>query len=605
MQKKIIIALVLNVVIISASLGVISYLAVQDGIERSLQNRLAFARIIANNLDVFLNNNLYRLNDIALSGKINLNKRDQQAEKRTLETAYKYSLFTDGVFLLDKHGNELLTYPPHVDYFSNLTYIDYVNQVLRSGKPVISNIYTIDPIKKKVIFMMTPLRDGEGAIAGITGGILSPTDHFLDQILESGKIEDDSYIEIIDSNEVVVASDNPAHVFQHHNHDFVLSRMIKEGKSGILECKHGFSHPYAEKRPVDCLAFVPLSVAPWGVIVGRDEDSIFKPVVGLKKKFIVLVLIFIGTAVVFAIGMSMNIVRPLRSLIVSSNKIASGDLATPVGDVGSDEILQLSRSFDDMRGKLAASVESIKTQNMELENRVSRRTRQLQEGKQKIEQLLKKVISSQENERRRIARDLHDTVLQDTAAFLIKLDICRLQPEHITVEKIDEMRKIAVKTIDNIHLVIKDLRPAVLDDLGLDAAIMWLLTNHLQEKGIAYYLDVASPLHKRLPPAVEITLFRILQESIINIVRHSHAENVFVVLDARESSIEITIEDDGDGFDVHELMKHPLEDAKGLGIMGMKERASLLDGKLQIHSMPGEGTKVCMQIPLNNREDHA
>lgn len=110
--------------------------------------------------------------------------------------------------------------------------------------------------------------------------------------------------------------------------------------------------------------------------------------------------------------------------------------------------------------------------------------KQFQESRQKIEHLLKKVITSQEDERKRVARGLHDTILQDTSAFLIKLDICRAHPELITVEKIDEMRKIALETIDNIHIVMKDLRPSILDDLGLDPAIMRLLETHLQGKGI-------------------------------------------------------------------------------------------------------------------------
>jgi signal transduction histidine kinase len=380
--------------------------------------------------------------------------------------------------------------------------------------------------------------------------------------------------------------------------------MIKEGKSGILECTHGFSHPNSETKSLDLLAFVPLSVAPWGVIVGQDSKDIFAPTLGLERKFLLLVIIFIGTSIIFSIGMSMNIVRPLRSLIASTNRIASGDLSAPVGNLGTDEILTLSKSFDDMRIKLAESLESIKNQNVELENRVLIRTQQIRESRRMIRHLLKKNISSQEEERRRIARDLHDTILQDTSAFLIKLDICRLQPELVTVEKIDEMRKIAVEIIDNIHQVIKDLRPAILDDLGIDAAIMWLLTNHLQDKGIDYYLDVESPIKKRLPPEAEITLFRILQESIINIARHSNAKNVFVVLEERESSIEITIEDDGDGFDVDELMRHPIEYGKGLGILGMKERATLLEGKLQIYSKPGEGTKMCVEIPLKERVEH-
>ncbi len=605
MQKKLIIAVLLNVIIISATLGIVSYYAVHESIQRSLENRLALARIISNYVEVFLNNNLYRLKDISLSGNLDPNSRDLQHEKRMLETVYKYSLFTEGVFLLDKHGNELLSYPPHVDYFSNLTYITYVNEVLRTGKPIISNVYTIEPIKKKVIFMMTPLRDSEGRVNGIAGGILGPTEHFLNELLQSGKVETKSYVEIIDSNEIVVASDNPARVFQHHAHDSTLSKMILECKSGMMECRHGFSHPDAVKRPVDRLAFVPLTVAKWGVIVGEAEHDIFGPASGLEKKFFLLVFVFIGVSAFFSIGASLNVVRPLRSLIASTNKIAAGDLSTPVGDLGSDEILQLSKSFDDMRIKLAESLESIKTQNLELENRVAIRTRQIRESGHKIEHLLKKVITSQEDERRRIARDLHDTILQDTSAFLIKLDICRVHPDQITVEKIDAMRKIALETIDNIHSVIKDLRPTILDDLGLDSAITWLLATHLQEKGIQYYLDIESPLIKRLPPTVEITLFRILQEAIINTSRHSNAENVFVVLDAKETAVHITVEDDGDGFDVDALLGRPIENAKGLGIIGMKERASLLDGRLMVYSMPGEGTRVCMEIPLTDQVQHA
>lgn len=605
MQKKIIIAIILNVIVISVTLGIISYFAVHESTERLLTKRLALARIISNYVEVFLNNNLYRLDDISLSGKINLKDGDWQAEKRMLESVYKYSPFTEGVFLLDNHGNELLTYPPHVDYFSNLTYINYVNQVLRSGKPVISNVYTIEPIKKKVIFMMTPLRDSEGRIAGIAGGIIGPTEHFLSQLLESGKLEDDnSYIEIIDANETVLASDNPSRLFQHHAHDGNLGKMIMEGKSAILPCKHGFSHPDSEKRPVDRLAFVPLSVAKWGVIVGQAEKDIFAPAIGLAKKFLLLVLIFIGTSILFSIGLSMSIVKPLRSLIASTNKIASGDLTTPVGNLGSDEILKLSTSFDDMRKKLAESLESIKTQNLELENRVTRRTQQIRESGQKIEHLLKKVISTQEEERKRIARGLHDTILQETSAFLIKLDICRLQPHLVTVEKIDEMRNIAMEIMDNIHTVIKDLRPAILDDLGIVAGIKWLLDKHLEEKGVTYYLDIESPITKRLPSRVEITLFRILQESITNIARHANAESVLVTFDAGNHYLLIIIEDDGCGFNVDELMKYPIENGRGLGIIGMKERASLVDGIFQIHSAPGEGTRMCLQIPLQDRGEH-
>jgi signal transduction histidine kinase len=603
MLKKILIVLILNVIVISAPLGIISYIAVHKTIEQSLQNRLVLARIISEYVDIFLKKNLNKLSNVSLSVNINMKDSNWEPEKRMLEIAYKDSLFTEGVFLLDKHGNKLLTYPPHIEHISNLTYINYVNQVIQSGKPVTSNLFTMEPIKKSVLFMMTPLTDRKGRITGIVGGILNPTDDAINKLLRSAKIDNNSYIEIIDSNETVIASDQSSRVLQKHDHDSILSRMIKRGDSGILECRHGFSHPDAEEKPIDRLAFVPLHTAPWGVIVGQSEKDLFAPAIGLQWELAMLMLVFAAISIGCSVVMSNNLVRPLKSLISSANRIASGDLSTPIGNLGSDEILKLSRGFDDMRKKLAESLQKIMIQNINLETRVAIRTEEMRASRQMAEHLLKKAISSQEDERRRVARDLHDTILQDISAFLIKLDIWRLQPHLVTVGTIDEMREIVTKTIDSIHAVIKDLRPSLLDDLGIDAAVMWLLNKHLSGKGINCYLDVESPVkRKRLSPEVEITLFRILQESIVNIARHANAENVFVTLNARGAFVEISIEDDGDGFDSDQFMRFSTEDGRGLGVIGMKERASLIGGELEIRSKSGEGTRICLKIPLKGQE---
>ncbi len=602
MLRKIIIAIILNVIIITATLGVISSIAIHESIERSLQNRLALARIIANYIEVFLNNNFSRLHDVSLSGKINLKNGDRETEKRMLENVYKYSLFTEGVFLLDKHGNEVLTYPPHVEYFSNLTYIDYVNDVLLNGRPVISNVYTIEPIKKKVVFMMTPLRDSEGRIVGVVGGILGPTDRFFNQILQSAKIDKTIYIEIVDSNDVVVASANPSRALRRHIHGAELGSMIRKGESGIVESGRVSSLDASGEERLDRLAVVPLTLAKWGVVVGQSEDDIFSPSIALKKKFLLLVIIFIGTSILFSVGMSINVVRPLRFLITSADKIASGDLSVPVGNLGSDEILKLSKSFDIMRMKLSESLESIQRHNIELEQRVIERTGQIRQSRQKVESLLKRIISSQEDERKRIARGLHDEILQDLSAFLIKLDICKLYPEQITREKIEQMRGITLKTIDGIHNVIQNMRPAILDDLGLATAVKWLLDKHLGEKGIQYSLTVDAETDARFSPHAEITLFRIIQEAVINIARHSGAGNVFIALKVRDSAVNIEIRDDGKGFDVQSMLRYSADNGRGLGLMGMKERTSLLDGELQICSLPGSGTWISLTIPLRTKE---
>jgi len=605
MQKKIIIAITIQVIVIASTLGIISYITIHESIDRLLSSRLALARIISNDVEVFINNNLNRLYDISLSGKIDLRDGDLETEKRMLETAYNYSIFTEGVFILDKHGNEILAYPPHVEYFSNLTHIDIVNQVFQMGKSVISNVYTFERTKQKVIFMLVPLWDSEGNVDGIVGGILSPTSHSINQLLHNIQVGKNSFIDIIDSNEVIIASDNPLRVLHQHDRNLELGRMILDMESGIVECKNGcYPNDKSPKGTDELLAFVPLTVAPWGVIIGQPDKDIFTPVISLRDKFILLVLIFVGTSVVFSFGMTKNIVIPLRQLITSTNNIASGDLSTPVVNLGSHEILTLSKSFDTMRLKLAESIERVKMHNIELENRVIERTREIIESREKIAQLLKKVISSQEEERRRIARELHDTILQDMSASLIKMDTIRLINEPHKSDAMDDIRDITVKTIDSIDSVIKDLRPSILDDLGLEAAIYWILNKQLAGKGINYFLDIDYPIEKIFSPEVEISIFRILQESIVNVARHSNAENVFVHVQCVTDQISICIEDDGDGFNMQDLNKHPVVDGRGLGILGMEERALLIDGKFKVKSGPGEGTDVCMLIPLKGKDNH-
>jgi signal transduction histidine kinase len=605
MQKKIIIAITLQVIVIASTLGIISYITINESIDRLLASRLALARIIANDVEVFINNNLNRLYDISLSGKIDLRDGNLEPEKRMLETAYNYSPFTEGVFILDKHGNEILAYPPHAEYFSNFTHIDIFNQVLRLGKSVISNVYTFERTKQKVIFMIVPLWDSEGNVDGIVGGILSPTSHSINQLLHNTKVGENSFIDIIDSNEVVIASDNTLRVLHHHDRNLDLSRMIREVEPGIVECKDGcYADDKLPKGTDELLAFVPLTVAPWGVVIGQPEKEIFAPAISLRNKFILLVLIFIGTSIVFSFGMTKNIVLPLRKLITSTDKIASGDLSIPVGDLGSHEILTLSKSFDTMRQKLAESIERVNMHNIELENRVAARTLEIKESREKIEQLLKQSISTQEHERKRIARQLHDTILQDISAMLIKMDTIRHHNSLFDPDAIDDIKIIMINTIDNIYAVIKDLRPSIIDDLGIEASIDWLLNNHLKKKGITYYVDNKFTIKRRFPPEIEIALFRMLQEAIINVTRHSNAKNVFVTLEGSESHIAIYLKDDGIGFDTRNLKRHYVEDGRGLGILGMQERALLVNGELNLQSKPGSGTKVSIRIPLKTQEGY-
>jgi signal transduction histidine kinase len=254
-----------------------------------------------------------------------------------------------------------------------------------------------------------------------------------------------------------------------------------------------------------------------------------------------------------------------------------------------------------MRVKLVESLEKLRRYNLELEKRVEERTRQINESQKRVTNLLKKVISTQEEERKRIARGLHDETIQELSAALMRIDMCKLYPEKVTSQKIDDVRNIVLRAWDGLVNIIQNLRPTLLDDLGMEAAIKRLLDMHLSEKGVQYFLTITGFADREISSEVKITLFRIIQEAIMNIARHANAGNVFFILKTNNDIISVDIEDDGDGFDAQSLLQqthYDAKDSRGLGLLGMRERASLIGGTLQIYSTPGCGTGINIKVPL-------
>jgi signal transduction histidine kinase len=602
MRKRITFAVIISIFALLIGLGIVSYLSVHDSIQRSLENRLTLANIIGKYFDYILETNLTRLYDISISGRIDFTDSDWEPERKALKAAYEYSIFTDRIFLMDLQGNVVLTYPQHEGEKINLLSIPYVSRAIREKKPVISDVYTIEATQKKVIFALVPLKNRDGKFIGIAGGEINPTNYMFTQIIKSVPVKSHTNIELVDSHGIIITSSDPKRILACSDHNTFLGNLIAQKKSSVGTCHRCHEEQTDKQRTRDMLAFSPLSSAPWGISVREPEESVFSPATRLKKGFFVLSLLSIVTALVLGIGLSRGIVRPVQTLINATQKIAQGNLSGPIKVSSRDEIGILAEGFESMRKKLSESLERIQMHTIELEHRVQERTKQIRQSRQKVEILLKKLISSQEDERKRIARGLHDEILQDISAFVMKLDMCGLYPERITAEKVEEMKAIALRTLDNIHNVIQNLRPSILDDLGLGSAVKWLLDKHLTGKGIHYYLTIDTETDRRFDPRIEITLFRIVQEAIINIARHAEAENVIVVLRSKQNSVRVEIEDDGEGFDVYSVVRHPMDRGRGLGLAGMKERVSLIDGKLQICSSPGQGTRISLSVPLKISE---
>jgi signal transduction histidine kinase len=605
MRKKIIIAILLTVVVIAVSLGIISYIAVQESIGHTLQHKLELSQIVAKNIDLTLSSSYNRLYDISLSGAIDLTDGDWTVEREALKKAFDYSIFTDGLFILNKRGKVIYNYPPQLLSQVNFLTLPKANLALTEGRPFISDIHTIEPSRKKVVYIIVPLRNSNGIVEGSVGGEIDPSAQGFNEIIRSFPAEKNTYMEIVDSNGFVIASSDAKRVFkdQSEGHSEFLGKLITGKKPVITKCHRcheaGLAEPFRSDRSTDIMAYAPLEVAPWGVSMIQPEKDILSPVERMERSFLVVGLVFVCIALIVAVGMSRSIVRPVHELIEASRKIAEGDMSKAIAFGGTDEIGELSSSFEVMRLKLADSLEDLQRSNAGLEMKVAERTQQINASRREIKDLLKKVITSQEEERMRIAREFHDVIMQDLAAALMKIDLFRQYPENITAEKIDGIKMIIEKNIDEVYRIIKNLRPTVLDDLGFEAAVRWLIDNHLESRGIHCHTTISGAISEvTFEPHMEIELFRIIQEAINNIARHSMAENVFVLMEVKNGDLAIDIEDDGCGFDSEKVFLDP-DSARGLGLMGMRERASFLNCKFKICSTSGGGTRVSLKVPLD------
>lgn len=609
MQRKIIFLVVVSMLIILTSLGVISNLSVNDSIKRSLDSRLTLAEMLGRNIDYILENNLTRLHDISLAGRIDLKDGDWGPEKRALKTAYEYSIFTDSIFLLDLQGDVILTYPYKESAMVNLLGIPYVGTALYEGKPVVSDVYTVEPTKRKVILALVPLKDREGNLIGLAGGEINPANYLFTRIIKSSSAGTNT-IELIDSHGVVITSNDPGRILTYSDHNRFLGNLITQKRSTVSTC-HRCHQLEGQDTTLtkDMLAFAPLSVAPWGVSIREPQEIALAPSTNLKKVFFSLSLIYIITAVILSIGLSRSIVSPVKSLIRATRRIGRGDLTRPVAVSSRDEIGALARSFDTMRERLAAFNDQLQRYNVELERRVLNRTKELEQGKKRLSLLLDEVIHAQEDERKRIARELHDETSQSIAAIGMSIDIASiaLKERTLTPEMLEELRRRVAETLDYMNMLIQDLRPPVLDDLGLQSAIRWLMERHLADRGIRYVLTTSPEFDAMgmgdglIKERAELTLFRVIQEAVINISKHAEASNVEVSISVKDSRLRVEIMDDGVGFDVERVLNQGAG-KRGYGLLGINERVGLLEGTLSIHSRPGTGTHITVNIPFSSLE---
>ena len=210
-----------------------------------------------------------------------------------------------------------------------------------------------------------------------------------------------------------------------------------------------------------------------------------------------------------------------------------------------------------------------------------------------LRRLSQELLEAQEDERKRVARELHDEAAQALTSLLVRLRLLeRAEDPNEARLRVHELRKLTTQALDDVRRVALELRPTILDDLGLGAAMAWQVDEFNARHHGQAVLQMTG-IDGRLPADQELVLYRVTQEALTNIVRHAQASNVAINLAHDAQGTVLEIKDDGVGFDLHALETGE----RGLGLSGMRERLALVGGDLTIESAPGKGARILAHVP--------
>jgi signal transduction histidine kinase len=588
-------------------LTVLSLQTVNQGIELAAQEKLTVAKNIASSIDDIVRH--LRFETVYTSSILGNTWQRAGADSDVAESLdslrkhmqrhlVSFRQIDVAVFvgLLDAKGNILQMEPVSEQKVGqSLATTPAVREVLAGEQEYIKVKEAILTGDSPTLSIVAPVRDDRELLIGLVVVDIPGIPGNFDSLLQRWGAEHD--LQLLSETGLIMASSTPVISIKHSEHWNLVGGLAKERLPGIAE------HPGDEETRPHIVAFAPLESVPWGVVLEKERDEILELPWAMGRRL----LIASGAAILVAAGLiwgfSRQLINPIQRLASVAERFGSGDLEAEIPVMRQDEIGKLAQNFETMRRQLKHSMDEVNQWNQELEQRVQARTTELEKLYQQLRlrdeergDLLGKIITAQEEERRRIARELHDDINQTLTGLAMNLrsieNLIASDPDTARKE-LESLRQSTRGTVENVRRLILDLRPSLLDDLGLVPAISWYVENYLAPAGIEAKLEVTG-MEKRLPSSQEIALFRVVQEALTNIVKHARARTARICLKFAPSAIVGDIEDDGAGFSISEVRHGRSE---GMGLLGMVERIELTKGKMKIESEPGKGTRLHFEIP--------
>jgi signal transduction histidine kinase len=545
----------------------------------AMEERILISRTLAKSLDSSITGLFQNLQHLAsgnpAAGRPELD--DRLLER--LRSGRFQLFFRDAIYVLDEGAAVVMSDPPAIEPIAaaELSRREAVTSLLRKPRSDTPFVAIIQP------FSSGGRRYSLISEMHLMGSALS-------SLLRELSVDPDLHLFVVDAAGAIIAAADEKQLFRTIPEAGDVGGRILSHRSYVSERTRCWFY-CEEHRRLYATVMVPLDLAPWGVVLQQPTEKAFFAVHVSRYILLGMLGLLVASGGVLFWVLSSSVIRPLRDLSEQAEGLRRGELERPIDVEGDPEIKVLAATMDEARQRLRTSLDELRSLNENLEGEVSQRTEEIEHLLRQTlakdaerRSLVRRLLNAGEAERKRIARELHDEISQLLTVVQLSLDSIPGAKR-----RIGKARNLLSRTQKELHRIIYDLRPSLLDDLGLPAAIEWYASNYLSPRGLEVHLEVEEGL--RLPPEIEITTFRIYQEIITNILRHSQAENVWIELYSARDKVVLTVEDDGVGFDVGTR-------GGGVGIVGMQERAAIVRGSIRIDSEPGTGTQVIVEFPL-------
>lgn len=503
LRQRILLLTGLSILLMVATLGITSYISVRESLARSVEDRKLLAQAVAAHIDYVMRQNLAWMQEVRLPE--NLAANDRQSLRRALHDVYLHSIFVDGIFLIDPQGHLLGMEPysrPRAE--SWLLELEWVRRAILAARPLVSDVLVLEETGERLVVALVPVRNGQGKLVGFVGGLLDLTGQRLEELVRPSEVGLTAYIEIVDSQGIILASSRQERKLLPSDHGGFMANLIRTKQSAVGTC-HSCHTENSRPKETEVMAFAPVALPRWGVSVRQPAAQVLAPARRLEQRFLILGVAMLLIGIVLAWGLTQSFLKPLGVLTGAAERIAAGNLSEPIPVRGQDELARLAANFDAMRLKLKDSLDTLQSWNVELEQRVKKRTAQLEERTRELSRLnaereklmeelrqkegirsllLRKVISAQEEERKRLARELHDDTSQQLTAVMMALEMGAQEKSGSPQQRSagENARQVVASALEGVHRIMFDLRPALLDDLGLRSAIAWLAHRDLRAR---------------------------------------------------------------------------------------------------------------------------